>query len=172
LLEADPPDGPESGTKAPALDVELPPLVKSCAPERWTSLLTRWQSCDGPSRTILVGAILADLDGSNVAVSALRSMPDRFAVDFDMGPDLGIGLPDRFVDDRVPLIWWAVDDQGNYSLAELVNWSPRNSYVSGTLNFRPPISPGAAWIDLMPTTTNARGVIRIPLGGQELPRGI
>ena len=55
------------------------------------------------------------------------------------------------------------DDQGNYSLAEQWSWSPGASRAQGSLGFWPGLDPRAAWVDLMPTATTARAVLRVPL---------
>jgi hypothetical protein len=80
-----------------------------------------------------------------------------------IAPDVHIGLPYRSLDYRRHLTWWAVDDQGNYSLAEPGSWHGQGSHAVGDLLFWPGIDPEATWIDIMPTAETARGVIRVPL---------
>ena len=138
-------------------------------PVLWRSLLARWGRADGPAASILVGKVSAPFDGVTVAVTAIDSRPKYFSIDVEVVPGLPTGLPYRALDDLRHLTWWAVDDQGNYSLAEQWSWSPGASRAHGSLEFWPGLDPRAAWVDLMPTTTSARAVIRVPLAGQRLP---
>jgi hypothetical protein len=98
-----------------------------------------------------------------VAVTAIDSRPEFFSVGVEVVPGLRTGLPYRALDDLRHITWWAVDDQGNYFLAEQGSWNPGASRAQGSLGFRPGLDPRAAWVDLMPTTTSARAVIRVPL---------
>ena len=132
-------------------------------PVPWRSLLARWGRVDGPAGSILVGKVSAPFDGVRVAVSAIDSRPEFFSVGVEVVPGLRTGLPYRALDDLRYITWWAVDDQGNYSLAEQGSWSPGASRAQGSLGFWPGLDPRAAWVDLMPTTTSARAVIRVPL---------
>jgi hypothetical protein len=132
-------------------------------PAPWRSLLARWGRTDGPAGSILVGKVSAPFDGVRVAVTAIDSRPEFFSIGVEVVPGLRTGLPYRALDDLRHITWWAVDDQGNYSLAEQGSWSPGASRAWGSLGFWPGLDPRAAWVDLMPTTTTARAVIRVPL---------
>ena len=132
-------------------------------PVSWRSLLARWGRADGPAGSILVGKVSAPFDGVWVAVTAIDSRPEFFSIGVEVVPGLRTGLPYRALDDLRHITWWAVDDQGNYYLAEQGSWSPGASRARGSLGFRPGLDPRAAWVDLMPTTTTARAVIRVPL---------
>jgi hypothetical protein len=132
-------------------------------PAPWRSLLGRWGRADGPAGSILVGKVSAPFDGVRVAVTAIDSRPEFFSVGVEVVPGLPTGLPYRALDDLRHLTWWAVDDHGNYSLAEQGSWNPGASRAHGSLGFWPGLDPRAARIDLMPTTTSARAVIRVPL---------
>ena len=132
-------------------------------PVPWRSLLARWGQTDGPAGSILVGKVSAPFDGVKVAVTAIDSRPEFFSIGVEVVPGLRTGLPYRALDDLRHITWWAVDDQGNYSLAEQGSWSPGASRAQGSLGFWPGLDPRAAWVDLMPTTTTARAVIRVPL---------
>lgn len=132
-------------------------------PAPWRSLLARWGRADGRAGSILVGKVSAPFDGVKVAVTAIDSRPECFSIDVEVVPGLRTGLPYRALDDLRHITWWAVDDQGNYSLAEQWSWSPGASGAQGSLGFWPGLDPRAAWVDLMPTTTSARAVIRVPL---------
>ncbi len=132
-------------------------------PAPWRSLLARWGRADGPAGSILVGKVSAPFDGVKVAVAAIDSRPEFFSIGVEVVPGLSTGLPYRALDDLRHITWWAVDDQGNYSLAEQWSWTPGASRAQGSLGFRPGLDPRAAWVDLMPTATSARAVIRVPL---------
>jgi hypothetical protein len=132
-------------------------------PAPWRSLMARWGRADSPTGSILVGKVSAPFDGVTVAVTTIDSWPECFSIDVEVVPGLRTGLPYRALDDLRHLTWWAVDDQGNYSLAEQWSWSPGASRARGSLGFWPGLDPRAAWVDLMPTTATARAVIRVPL---------
>ena len=132
-------------------------------PVPWRSLLARWGRADGPAGSILVGKVSAPFDGVKVAVTAIDSRPEFFSIGVEVVPGLRTGLPYRVLDELRHVTWWAVDDQGNYSLAEQGSWSPGASRAQGSLGFWPGLDPRASWVDLMPTTTTARAVIRVPL---------
>jgi hypothetical protein len=132
-------------------------------PVSWRSLLARWGRADGPAGSILVGKVSATFDGVKVAVTAIDSRPECFSIDVEVVPGLRTGLPYRALADLRHITWWAVDDQGNYSLAEQWSWSSGASRAQGSLGFWPGLDPRAAWVDLMPTTRSARAVIRVPL---------
>ena len=132
-------------------------------PVPWRSLLTRWSRTDSPVGSVLVGTVSPPFDGVRVAVAAIDSRPEFFSIDVEVVPGRPTGLPYRGLDDLGHITWWAVDDQGNYSLAEQGSWSPGASRAEGSLGFWPGLDPRAAWVDLMPTTASARAVIRVPL---------
>ena len=140
-------------------------------PAPWRSLLARWGRADGRAGSILVGKVSAPFDGVKVAVTAIDSRPECFSIGVEVVPGLRTGLPYRALDDLRHITWWAVDDRGNYSLAEQWSWSPGASRAQGSLGFWPGLDPRAAWVDLMPTTTSARAVIRVPLPWQ-LPASV
>jgi len=132
-------------------------------PVPWRSLLTRWDRADSPAGSVLVGKVSAPFDGVRVAVTAIDSWPEFFSIGVEVVPGLPTGLPYSALDDLRHIIWWAVDDQGNYSLAEQGSWNPGAARAQGSLGFWPGLDPRAAWVDLMPTTASARAVIRVPL---------
>jgi hypothetical protein len=132
-------------------------------PAPWRSLVARWGRTDGPVGSVPVGKVSAPFDGVRVAVAAIDSRAEFFSVGVEVVPGLRTGLPYGALDDLRHITWWAVDDRGNYSLAEQGSWSPGASRARGSLGFWPGLDPGATWIDLMPTTASARAVIRVPL---------
>ena len=138
-------------------------LLSSSTPQAWRSLTSRWGRADSPTGTIVVGAVTPIFDGIKAAVSAIGSYPQCFAIGVVIAPDARIGLPYRSLDHRRHLTWWAVDDQGNYSLAEPGSRDSQGSRAIGSLIFWPGIDPKATWIDIMPNAATARGVIRVPL---------
>jgi hypothetical protein len=140
-----------------------PAMTSTTRAPRWRRLLGRWGRADGPAGSILVGKVSAPFDGVKVAVPAIDSGPEFFSIGVEVVPGLRTGLPYRALDDLCHITWRAVDDQGNYSLAEQGSWSPGASRAQGSLGFWPGLDPRAAWVDLMPTTTTARAVIRVPI---------
>jgi hypothetical protein len=82
------------------------------------SLVARWGRADGPVGSVLVGKVSAPFDGVKVAVTEIDSRPELFSIGVEVVPGLRTGLPYNALDDLRHITWWAVDDQGNYSLAE------------------------------------------------------
>ena len=131
--------------------------------EPWRSLLARWRQAGGPVFTIAVGAVPAPFDGVTAAVIALESRAEHFSITVELVPDVRTGLPYRDLPDQPHLTWWAVDDLGNYYLGEQGSWNPGGNPSWGAIGFWPALDERAASIDLMPTATTARAVIRLPL---------
>ena len=77
-------------------------------------------------------------------------------------PQARTGLPYRDLPAQQHLTWWAADNLGNYYLGEQGSWDPRGG--RGRAQWALASSdPRASSIDLMPTATTARAVIRLPL---------
>ena len=131
--------------------------------EPWRSLLARWGQAGGPVCTIAVGAVPTPFDGVTAAVIALESCAEHFGITVELVPDVRTGLPDGDLPDQPHLTWWAVDDLGNYYLGEQGSWSPGGNPSWGAIGFWPALDPRAASIDLLPTATTARAVIRVPV---------
>jgi hypothetical protein len=132
-------------------------------PEPWRSLLARWGQTGGPVGMVTVGAVTPPFEGVTAAVVALESHDERFGIKVELVPGVCTGLPYCDLPDRQHLTWWAADDQGNYYLAEQGSWSSGDDRCGGAIGFWPALDPRAHRVDLMPTATTARAVIRVPL---------
>ena len=97
------------------------------------------------------------------AVIALESRDEHFSISVELVPQVRTGLPYRDLPAQQHLTWWAADNLGNYYLGEQGSWDPRGGRGRGTIGFWPALDPRASSIDLMPTATTARAVIRLPL---------
>jgi hypothetical protein len=129
----------------------------------WRSLLARWGQTGGPVATISVGAITPSFDGVTAAVIALESHDEHFSISVELVPQVRTGLPYSDLPAQQHLTWWAADNLGNYYLGEQGSWDPRGGRCRGAIGFWPALDPRASSIDLMPTATTARAVIRVPL---------
>jgi hypothetical protein len=129
----------------------------------WPSLLARWGQAGGPLGTVTVGAITPPFDEVTAAVIALTSDDEHFGITVELAPGVHNGLPWRDLPDQQHIIWWAADDRDNYYLGEHGSWSSGEDRCGGTILFWPALDPRAASIDLMPTATSARAIIRVPL---------
>ena len=132
-------------------------------PGPWHSLLARWGQTGGPVATIPVGAITPSFDGVTAAVIALESSNEHFGISVELVPQVRTGLPYRDLPAQQHLTWWAADNLGNYYLGEQGSWDPSGGRCRGAIGFWPALDPRASSIDLMPTATTARAVIRVPL---------
>lgn len=132
-------------------------------PEPWPALLARWRQTGGPAGTAPVGAITPAFDGITAAVIALDSRDEHFGINVEVVPGVLTGLPYCDVPDQQHLTWWAADDLGYHYLGEQGSWHPGSDRCRGSIGFWPALHPRASRIDLMPTATAARAVIRVPL---------
>ena len=132
-------------------------------PEPWRSLLARWGQTGDPVGTIPVGAITPSFEGVTAALIALESRDEHFGIEVELVPGVRTGLPYRDLPDQQHLTWWAADNLGNYYLGEQGSWDPRGDRCRGAIGFWPALDTRANSIDLMPTATAARAVIRVPL---------
>jgi hypothetical protein len=160
-------DDPVIDEARAALDVLRPGSADPAArpaglAEPWRSLLARWGQTGGPVCTIAVGAVPAPFDGVTAAVIALESRYEHFGITVELVPDVRTGLPYGDLPDQQHLTWWAVDDLGNYYLGEQLSWNPGGNPSWGAIGFWPALDGRAASVDLMPTATAARAVIRVP----------
>lgn len=128
----------------------------------WRSLLARWGQTGGPVCTIAVGAITPPFDGVTAAVIALESRDEHFGITVELVPGVRTGLPYGDLPDQQHLTWWAVDNLGNYYLGEQGSWNPGDNRSWGAIGFWPALDKRATSIDLIPTATAARAVIRVP----------
>jgi hypothetical protein len=131
--------------------------------EPWRSLLARWGQKGGPVCTIAVGAITPSFDGVTAAVIDLESRDEQFGITVELVPGARTGLPWGGPPDQQHLTWWAADDLGNYYLGEQGSWNPGENRSWGAIGFWPALDQRAASVDLIPTATSARAVIRVPV---------
>lgn len=132
-------------------------------PDPWRSLLARWRQTGGPAGTIAVGAITPSFDGVTAALIELESRDEHFGITVELVPGVRTGLPYRDLPDQRHLTWWAADDLGNHYLGEQGSWNPGDDRCRGTIGFWPALDRRASSVDLIPTATAARAVIRVPL---------
>jgi hypothetical protein len=97
------------------------------------------------------------------AVIALESSDEHFGISVELVPQVRTGLPYRDLPGQQHLTWWAADNLGNYYLGEQGSWDPRGGRCRGAIGFWPALDTRASSIDLMPTATTARAVIRVAL---------
>jgi hypothetical protein len=131
--------------------------------EPWRSLLARWGQRGGPAGIVTVGAVTPQFDGVTAAVIALTSRDEQFSIDVELVPGARTGLPYRDLPGQQQLTWWAADNLGNHYLGEQYSWHFGEDRCGGAIGFWPALHPQASRVDLMPTATTARVIIRVPL---------
>ena len=161
-------DDPVIADAQAVLGVLRPPSASpaeepSDLPEPWRSLLARWGRTGGPVGMVTVGAVTPPFDGVTAAVVALESHDEHFGIKVELVPGVRTGLPYCDLPDQQHLTWWAADDLGNHYLAEQGSWHAGGDRCGGAIGFWPALDAQAHSIDLMPTATTARAVIRVPL---------
>ena len=140
-------------------------------PDPWRSLLARRGRADGPTGSIVLGAVTPTFDGFSVAVLNLRSDAREFAIEVEVAPGLDHRMPFDWSIQPRQLAWWARDDCGNHYLGHRGNWSTGESYGHGLIGFEPALDPGATRLDLLPTAERTRAVIGVPLRWAPEPWG-
>jgi hypothetical protein len=118
-------------------------------PEPWSSLVsTRRRSAPGGQGTTAVGAVTPPVDGRTVVIVAgLQCHADSFGIPRDDGP----------------LAWWADDDRGGVYLGGPTNWGGNQDSAGGTVMFSPGIDPKCRRLRILPTGSEQRAVIDVPL---------
>jgi hypothetical protein len=161
-----PPDDPVIGDIEAVLEALGPMQTLRTGrrpPEPWPSLFARRGREDGPTGTVVIGAITPDFGGISAAALSLESSEDGFEVRVELAPDVHMGGPFTSSIDGPPLAWWAADDCGNHYLGAIGAWSGGGDRGSGDVAFWPALDPNAKQLDIMPTTETMRAVIRVPL---------
>jgi hypothetical protein len=132
-------------------------------PEPWRSVV-RGSRGRGPDGTVAVRAATPVFDGFAVAVSAVLSGEEGWSAEVEVAPGLEMFSP--FAGPRPrsrPLTWWAADDRGHHYLGGIGGWSGGETGARGTIQFSSALDPKATYVDLLPTATTRRAVIRVPL---------
>ena len=142
-----------------------PPPNLGRLPEPWSSLVaTRRRSVTGREGVTAVGAVTPPIDERIVVIVAgLHCHPDSFSIQIDAYPGVALSMRGLPGEEIGPLSWWAEDDRGGVYLGGPTNWSSSDEIASGTIMFHPGIDPKCRRIRLMPTGTNQRAVIDVPL---------
>jgi hypothetical protein len=140
-----------------------PPAGVARMPEPWRSLLTRHGRHDGPTGSIVLGAVTPAFDGFSVALLELKSNPGGFQVEVDVAPGLDHVMPFDWSVQPRQLAWWARDDRGNHFLGHRGNWSSNEDFGHGLIGFRPALDPRATCLEIMPTAETTRAVISFSL---------
>jgi hypothetical protein len=146
-----------------ALTVAGSPSGATLMSEPWQSLLARDQAGDGPTGSILLGAVPPAFDGFSVAILDLESDENKFRVDAEVAPAVAHRMPFDWGMGPRQLAWWAKDDRGNHYLGQPSHWSFNEDYGHGLIDFHPPLDPQATRLELMPTGRSTRAVISFSL---------
>lgn len=133
-------------------------------PEPWRSMIGRRGRADGPTGTLVIGAVTPPLDGVSIAVGSLASTESGWGVEVEVAPggimDMPFAVPSAR---RRQLAWWATDDRGNRYLGQIGDWGGGEERDYGEIGFWPALDPKATQLDLMPTGDTQRAVVRVPL---------
>jgi hypothetical protein len=164
VLEATQAGGPYPG-------VATPP-GRGPVPEPWQSLLARQGREDGPTGSIVLGAVTPVFDGFSVGVLELQSDEYRFRADVEVAPGAAHRMPFDWGMRPRQLAWWAKDDRGNHYLGRRGNWNFSGDRGTGLIEFRSALDPAATRLELMPSAETTRAVISFALPwGRDGPGG-
>jgi hypothetical protein len=139
-------------------------------PEPWQSLLagrSRGGGPAGPTGLAVVGAVTPPFEGITVAVLAVQSTEDEFSLDVEVTPGVAHWHAFRGPVEEPILAWWAADDRGHHYLGQQGSWQASEDRSGGQIEFTPALDPAASTLDIMPTGTSSRAVIRVPLAWDE-----
>lgn len=132
-------------------------------PAPWDSLLSRFGKSDGITGSLAIGTTIEDLEGYAIRFDSLTSDEGSFSVALAVSPGNpllrhfpGMGI------DVSPVTWWAKDDRGNTYVA-FFSRGGGGPTAEGEVRSLAPLDPRATELTLLPTTTHARGVVRLSL---------
>ena len=128
-------------------------------PEPWRSLLRRIGKSDGPTRTIVVGALTPQFDGIQFAAHSVTSDSHGFDVEFEIAPNV---LHTTALDE-LPFASWAHDDRGNHYLGAPNGWGGSDEHAEGTLRFWPALDPRATLLELAACADAHQALVSISL---------
>jgi hypothetical protein len=149
-----------------------PPPGRGPVPEPWLSLLARQGREDGPTGSIVLGAVTPVFDGFSVGVLEVQSDEYRFRADVEVAPGAAHRMPFDWGMRPHELAWWAKDDRGNHYLGRRGNWNFSGDYSTGLIEFQSALDPAATRLELMPSAETTRAVISFALPwGRENPGG-
>ena len=136
-------------------------------PEPWASLVERFETNDGPTGIVPIGAAVDDLDGFSIRVDVLISEPTSFslAIAISPGTPLMRHFPGGIDIEASPITWWAEDDRGNVYVAFADRGGGSNVVAEGQVTSLASLDPKATELRIFPTGSGVRGVLRVPLAG-------
>ena len=133
-------------------------------PEPWRSLLRRRGKDDGPTMTLLVGAITPLFDGIQAGVHSVSSDSSGFEIEFEISP--GLVLVNTALDE-LPICWWARDDRDNHYLGSPSGWGSSDESASGTMRYWPALDPRARRLELVVSADTRRAIFAVSLDPSE-----
>jgi hypothetical protein len=131
-------------------------------PEPWRSVIRR-TSRQGPTGTLAVSAVTPVFDGFSVAIRALVSDEYQWEIAAEVSPDIDFMPFGRSLGDAGGLTWWARDERGNHFLGSMGSWSGGGERGRGEIQFGSALDRKASYVDVLPTASTQRAVIRVPL---------
>jgi hypothetical protein len=136
-------------------------------PEPWASLVERFETNDGPTGILPIGAAIDDLDGFSIRVDALISEPTSFSLAIAISPGAPLlrHFPGGIDVEASPITWWAEDDRGNVYVAFADRGGGSNVVAEGQVTSLASLDPRATELRIFPTGSIVRGVLRVPLAG-------
>lgn len=142
----------------------------TCTPglsEPWASLVERFETNDGPTGILPIGAAIDDLDGFSIRVDALTSEPTSFSLAIAISPGAPLlrHFPGGIDVEASPITWWAEDDRGNVYVAFADRGSGSNVVAEGQVTSLASLDPQATELRIFPTGSTVRGVLRVSLAG-------
>jgi hypothetical protein len=128
-------------------------------PDPWRSLLARLGREDGPSFTLILGAVTPRFDGIQAAFRSVTSDATGFEAEFEVAPNVlhGQSLGE------LPVAWWARDDRGNRYLGAADGWGGGHQTATGTMRFWPALDPKATRLELVISAEQHRAVLAFGL---------
>jgi hypothetical protein len=134
-------------------------------PEPWASLVERFETNDGPTGVLPIGAAIDDLDGFSIRVDTLTSEASFFSLAVAMSPGAPLlsHFPGRIDAEASPITWWAQDDRGNAYVALADRGGGSDMVAEGQVTSLAPLDPQATDLRIFPTGRSVRGVLRVPL---------
>ena len=134
-------------------------------PEPWLSLLAHYHRRKPDPAPVWDGfagaaAALPELDGIRLALLGVHTSEGRTVLHLRASSQDDAGRP---LGHDLPLSIWVRDSGGRWHVAEQDSWAEEDGEYALSLRLVPPLTPAAAWIELLVAGLSAEVRARLPL---------
>jgi hypothetical protein len=139
-------------------------------PEAWASVLTARDASDGQEDIAPLAVVLPHLDGTDFALSGLRTSRSRVVLSFVASGRMPLAAQwpptEESLIEAPPdpsFSWQLTDSTGRWHIIDRMSWGYRLGVVHAQAEFVPPLPPDATWLKVIVTGTSERVGVTVPL---------